>query len=127
MSRQEAVEALLSQAQRHVELADLLFSNKKYDFCLFFWHLIIEKTLKAVILSKNKDLLYVHDLQKLSKIAEVKISDQNYKDLARITEFNIEARYDDAKEAFYKLATHEYAKIWMAKSRSIYELLKSQL
>jgi len=41
--------------------------------------------------------------------------------LTEISTFNIAARYDDYKFKFYKKATHEYAKKWLAVSKKLYK------
>ena len=47
--------------------------------------------------------------------------------LTTITGFNLEARYDDIKEAFYKMCTKEFADDQIAIIKEIREWLKKKL
>ena len=104
-----------------------MFKTGHYDWSLFMWHLVIEKTLKAILSSKNKTVLPIHDLVRLAEKADLSLSDSYTDDLAEITTFNLEARYDDYKFKFYKKATKKFASTWAQKTEEIFKWLKQQL
>lgn len=54
----------------------------------------------------------IHNLLKLTEQAAIEINSQSQDNLKEITSFNLEARYDDYKFAFYKKATKQYAEKW---------------
>lgn len=120
MSKNEAVEALLEQVGRHISLANLLLENAKYDYCLYMWHLVLEKTLKAIAIHKSLNVEYIHVLGRLAENAQISLDGEEKQQLKEITEFNIEARYDDFKSSFYHKATKEYAYYWSEKCKYFY-------
>ena len=67
------------------------------------WHLIIEKLLKAKIALLDKEIIYVHNLVRLAKLADIKLNKEQIKQLKEITTFNIEAVIDIAKKYILNL------------------------
>ncbi|KKQ25975.1 MAG: hypothetical protein US40_C0004G0010 [Candidatus Roizmanbacteria bacterium GW2011_GWC2_37_13] len=123
MSNEKLVKNWLFNANKDAKTAKDLFKSKHYDWCLFVWHLAIEKALKAKILSLNKPIIYVHDLKRLTKETDIIFDQEQTASLNEITSFNIEARYDDYKLNFYKKANKDYAKKWVTICESIYKLI----
>lgn len=113
MTKAQVIQSLYKQAQNHRHTANDLFKAKHYDWCLFLWHLAIEKLLKAKIIASGKELIYTHNIYRLYKQSNLLLSPKLKHDLDTITTFNIEARYDDYKLSFYKKATKEYTKKWI--------------
>jgi len=113
----------LLKAEKDVETAEDLYKSKHYDWCLFIWHLVIEKALKAKILSLNKPIIYVHDLKRLANETNIVFDQEQIINLNEITSFNLEARYDDYKLSFYKKANIDYAKKWTNICENIYRLI----
>ncbi len=126
--KQEVIDYWLKSAERDRETAKILFDNKKYDQCLFFSHLFLEKVLKgAYIKKRNKYPPLIHKLEKLAKKAGIKLDQQKQEQLAEITKFNIQARYDDYKFNFYKKATKEFAQKYSKICNSLYQWLLKQI
>lgn len=123
MSNKEMIKNWLLKAEKDVETAKDLYRTKHYDWCLFIWHLAIEKALKAKILSLNKPIIYIHDLNRLASETNIIFDKDQIINFNEITTFNLEARYDDCKFSFYKKANKEYAKKWMVICESIYKLI----
>ena len=107
------------------EVAHQLLGLKHYSYALFFCHLTLEKLLKAIIV-KNTDKAapFSHDLVKLAELAEIPPDKEKLSSLDEITKFNISARYDDQKLAFYKRATKEFAEEYFKITEKIYLWLK---
>lgn len=100
--------------------AEKLYQAKRYHHALFFGHLALEKLLKAVVVKQTKDHASVtHDLVKLAKDANLEINSKILNELAEINKFNIRARYDNYKLAFYKTATKEYTAKWISVIKQI--------
>lgn len=116
-------------AEENVKVATDLYNLGHFSWCLFLWHLAIEKSVKAFIAKQDKEVPYIHNLSKLIKFAGLDLSQLNVveSDLDEISGYNIEARYEDYKHDFYLKATKEYADSWIPKCRSIYQLIISQL
>jgi len=108
--------------------AEKLFAAKRYHHCLFFGHLALEKLLKAVVVKRTKEHASVtHDLVKLIKDCGLEADLGVLTDLAEISKFNISARYDSYKQAFYKKATKEFADKWLAVIKKMALWLEEEL
>lgn len=127
MQKQEALIFWISQSEKDIKTATDLYATGHYDWCLFMWHLAIEKILKALIIKKDKPFLYIHDLGRLAQTAGLTLTADFKKQLNEITNYNIEVRYDSIKSAFYKKATKQYATEWMKLCQTIYNNIKAYL
>jgi HEPN domain-containing protein len=112
---QERIKYWRAASRRDLKTAEGLLGLKRYDACLFFGHLAVEKLLKGLVEAHTKSIPpYTHDLERLGKLASLSLSDIQLADLRTITEFNIAGRYDDAKHAFYKRCTPTYTRRYFA-------------
>lgn len=127
MSKKEAINYWLESAKRDKETALDMFRSGHYNWSLFLWHLVIERTIKALMVKNGKEILPVHDLVRLAEAAELNLSEEQKAILREMTTFNIEARYDDYKEQFYKKATRKFALEWGKKAREMQRWLGKQL
>lgn len=101
-------------AARDRKTAETLYKSGDYHWSLFFWHLVLEKLIKAIILVNHKELIYTHNVLNLARQAGLAISSKQEKELKEITSFNLEARYDNEKFSFYKKAKKQFADQWIA-------------
>lgn len=109
---------------------NVLHSNKKNSYCLFFGHLVIEKLLKALYAKKNKSAPYApksHDLLYLAEKIELELTEKQKVLLDTISDFNLNARYDDYKKEFYAKCTDDYTSKQIKNIEEVREWLKSQL
>lgn len=105
-----------------------LFHSKDYHWSLFIGHLVIERLLKAMAVKVTKTHApFTHDLRRLSKLSGIDFDDEQKRVLDTITTFNLNARYDDYKQDFYKKCTAEYANQWINNIKSLREWIKSKL
>jgi len=123
MTQEAAVQFWLVSAARNHDVAKSNFASKHYDWALFFWHLVIEKSLKAIISQIGEAPIASHNLLKLAKQAKLELPENYEEHLREITGFNLEARYDDYKFSFYKKATRDFAVTWVAVCEEIYQWL----
>ena len=93
MQQKDHIDFWVQTALRDWEVANDLYLSGKYMYSLFFAHLTIEKLLKAHWLMETE--------------------------LPIITAWNLEARYQDYKDRFYKACTSEYT---TAKLKTVNEL-----
>lgn len=118
----------IKSSEEDLKTAENLFKSKRYSHCLFFCHLFVEKTLKALVTKKeNKPAPYGHNLLRFAELSHLKFSESQLDLLAEITTFNIEARYNDYKFQFYKKATKEYTQKYFKRTKEIYLWIKKQL
>ena len=109
-------------------MAETLYKNGKYDWCLFAGHLVIEKVLKAFYVRDIEELPpRIHNLLRLAERTNLILSDEQKLLLGEINRFNIEARYPDYKQEFYRLCTREFAEEYHTKIKELYEWLLLQI
>ncbi len=105
-----------------------LIDTKDYSWALFLGHLVIEKTLKALYVKRlKKHALFSHDLLRLAGKINLTLSDEQEEWFDRITTFNINSRYDNYKQDFYKLCTEEFTKDWLRRIEELRLWLRNQL
>jgi HEPN domain-containing protein len=115
-----------SSNRDHVTMQNLL-KSKDYSWSLFLGHLVIEKLLKAHYVKKfQTHAVFTHDLLRLAKKTELDLP-ANYLDwLDEITTFNLNTRYPDYKQNFYKLCTKKFTFTQIERIESIRTWLKNQ-
>ena len=105
-----------------------LFKIKRYSDCLFFGHIILEKTLKGLVVKKTEEQApYIHDLIRLREIAEIKLEKEEIKFLNRVNNFNIRSRYPEYKLQFYKQCTKNYTENYLGEIIKLYKKLCQKL
>jgi HEPN domain-containing protein len=93
-----------------------LYHSKDYHWSLFIGHIVIERLLKACVVKKTgKHAPFTHDLTKLAGLSGFQFSENHLDWLDTITTFNMNARYDSYKEAFYQKCTLDYTTDWIEK------------
>ncbi len=105
------------------------YQIKRFQWALFLGHLVLEKLIKATFVKiHHKYPPFLHDLLTLAHRCNLQI-DENQKDMLDvITTFNINARYDDYKLAFYKQCTPEYTEIWIKNIKDLRQwIIETQL
>ncbi|MBU4375378.1 HEPN domain-containing protein [Patescibacteria group bacterium] len=123
----QQIEYWETSAGRNWKTALGLFELKHYDSCLFFCHLTIEKMLKGLAVKQTgKSAPYIHRLDQLSSLAELKPTEEQLKNLKIISGFNISGRYDEIKFAFYEKCTSQYTEEYLEISKQLYLWLKKQ-
>ncbi|MCK9224001.1 MAG: HEPN domain-containing protein [Candidatus Muirbacterium halophilum] len=119
----------ISVAKHDLDVAIVLFESKKYDSCLFFGHLSIEKILKGLWV-KNNNMDFppkTHNLLKLANETKIDFSKEDKKFFEILNEFNIEARYPDYKLTFYKICTEEFTKEKFDKIKELFKCILEKL
>ncbi len=97
-----------------------LFHSKDYHWSLFIGHIVIEKLLKAYVVKEtNNHASFTHDLVRLAKFSKLIFPTEHLDWLDTITTFNMNARYDSYKQAFYKKCTLEFTTEWIEKIKSL--------
>lgn len=105
-----------------------LFNSRDYNWSLFLGHLVIEKLLKALFVKKNeKHATFSHDLLRIVKNCNFSLDETKEDWLDVITTFNINVRYDNYKQEFFRLCTKEYTEIWIKNIKELRRWLKEQL
>lgn len=127
ISQEEKLKYWLDSAKDDQDVAGKLFEFGKYDWCLFLWHLVLEKLLKAKLTKESKEVPVIHDLKTLSRNTNIDFSSEELAQLIEITSFNINARYDDYKRSFFHKANQEYATKWFQTCSTIANKIRSTI
>lgn len=128
MNEKETLKNWTSGSKQDLETAEILFENKKYHHALFFCHLSLEKYLKALIVKTTKKAPpLIHDLVRLAEKTDIKLTSKIKNELADISVFNIQARYDDYKLSFFKKANKKFAAKYLKTTKEILSWLKEYL
>lgn len=118
----------ISRSDQDFDTMINLFNSKDYHWSLFIGHLVIERLLKALVVKKtNTHAPITHDLRRLAKLSEIEFNDEYKRLLDTITTFNLNARYDDYKQDFYKKCTSEYAAKWIYNIKTLRKWIKTKL
>ncbi len=99
-------------AEKNRQDAKSMIASGHRDWGLFVWHLALEKLIKALFVQKEQEVPLIHSLGKLVEKLNIDVTDLQFEYLDEITTFNLEARYDSEKFAFYKKATPNYTEKW---------------
>lgn len=128
MTKDEHIKYWLDGAAHDLDAAESLFSSGKFDWCLFLGHLVLEKTLKALIVAKT-DIKppKTHNLLKLVELVGLSLSEEQSVFFDEVNDFNLETRYPDYKNAFYRRCTKEFAEPYFSKIKETYQWLLSQI
>ena len=128
MNKADLLTYWIESSDRDFETMQHLFKKKDYTWSLFMGHLVIEKLLKAYYV-KNVDNqpAFIHNLLRLSEKSGLELNDDQKDFLVTVTAFNIRARYDDYKLAFYKTCTKDYTKKWIEEIKGFRKWIKALL
>lgn len=121
----EIIRQWRKNADHDWKTAQSLWNSKRYDACLFFCHLVIEKLLKGLVTQKTSKVApFTHDLVELAEKADIEVNQGQISQLAEFTSFNIRCRYNSDKFAFYKKCTRKFSEPYFKEARRIILWLK---
>lgn len=126
MTKEEHIKYWLNGADHDLKAAESLFESEKYDWCLFLAHLVLEKTLKAIFVSKyNKVPPKTHNLVKLAEQSSIDLTAEKKIFFDEVNAFNLEARYPDYKNDFCHSCTKDFTEDYFVKIKENFHWLKS--
>lgn len=129
MTQEEHIKYWVNGAQRDLKTAGSLLKTKRYDWCLFIGHLVLEKTLKALFVQNNDNKIppKIHNLVKLAELSSIELNDEKREFLDEVNDFNPEVRYPDYKNEFYNRCTKKFTEKYFKQIKENYKWLKSLL
>lgn len=110
MANKERADKWLDIVAEDLSVAELLFNNGHWLYTGFMCHQVIEKTLKAYwCVCRVDDPPYLHDHKKIAQGCGLynKMSEEQKNFMALIRDMNIEARYQEAKDAVARTLNRE--------------------
>ena len=129
MTKSEHIKYWVESADHDLDTSYTLLETGKYDWALFVGHLVLEKLLKAVYVQNNNNKIppKLHNLVRLAEISNIEIDEDRKMVFDKINDFNIEVRYPEYKNEFYKICTKEFAEENINKIKELYQWIKSQI
>ena len=122
---QQQIQYWKSGAEEDIAVASELILSGRYRHGLFFAHLALEKMLKAHICKKTESLApRIHNLVRLSEMADLALSEDQIDHLADMNEFNLEGRYP---VQYIDTASEQEAAVYLSKSKEVLQWLAQQL
>ncbi|MBO5348344.1 MAG: HEPN domain-containing protein [Clostridia bacterium] len=130
MDNIELIKFWTESSDRDYESMMKNYEAKQYTWSLFIGHLVLEKLLKAIYAKVNSDNPYspkIHNLNIIAKKCGLELDEHQVKILFTCNSFNINARYEDYKNEFYKKCTDEYTINQIKNIQEMRELFKNIL
>jgi len=127
LTRKQHVDYWLRGALENMKDMRTAIKGSRRTMAMFCGHLAVEKMLKGLCAVRNIEVWREHELVKLARKSglDATLSTDQRKDLATITSFNIEARYDDIKLRFHETCTPQFVAEWSRKITDWYKYLKT--
>jgi HEPN domain-containing protein len=101
----------IESALYDMETGKSLIESCRYPYALFFGHLALEKTLKAIIVrTSEKHAPFTHSLIRLASLTGIDVHEEMLDRLAEYTEFHLESRYPDENKKFYDKCNATFAR-----------------
>ena len=126
MDKAKQLKYWIEGAESDINSAEILVSNKKYLHGLFFCHLTIEKTLKALWVKEKEDfppkthnLIYLID-----NLENVSLDEQQVLFLSVLMKYQLEGRYP---EYYPKTPDIEVIRKYLLNTKDLFECLKAKL
>jgi HEPN domain-containing protein len=125
MDVEKQIKYWVNSADEDFAAAQSLLEKGHLRHCLFLSHLSIEKTLKAYVVVKTRDIPpRIHDLVRLSQIAGLNLSKEQKDLLLEFGIYQLEGRYPD----FQQMPLDKvFVKKEVARAKEMLEWLKTQL
>lgn len=105
-----------------------LYNSKDFHWALFIGHIVIERLLKAAVVKETlQHAPFTHDLRRLAKLSGLEFKATHIQWLDTITAFNLNARYDSYKQAFYLKCTYDFTSEWISNIKELRTWIKEKL
>jgi HEPN domain-containing protein len=128
LNKKEVIQFWLESSDKDFQTMLHLYESGDYMWSLFIGHLVIEKLLKAYYVhKKDENYPMIHNLLRIAEKTGMDLNDEQQIFFSTVTGFNINARYDDYKQSFYKKCTLEYTAIWIEKIKDQGLWIRNQL
>ncbi len=129
LNKEQHIQYWKTSANEDWETALVLLNGKRFAFCLFSLHLVIEKLLKAVWIKESitNTPPFTHDLIRLAEESAIELSAEQLDFLSVINSWNIRGRYPDFTNALQHSATAEYIKKQMEKVNDLKKWLEEKI
>jgi len=110
MKKQEIIKYWVDTSDKDYKTVESLFNSEEFHLALFIGHLVLEKLLKALYVQEvDTNPPRIHDLGRLAEKCNLPLDEQMLDNLELVTRFNLNVRYPDYQQEFYKICTKEFS------------------
>jgi HEPN domain-containing protein len=130
MFSNDKAEYWLGLCDNDLEVAKLLLEGKKYLYCGYFCHQVVEKAIKAIVASNtNKTPTKTHNHTFLAKEAGIweELSNEQLILFGKLHPMQIEARYPDYKQNVAQTLNLKNCKIMLKQTEEFLCWVKQKL
>ena len=130
MANRERADKWLDIVAEDLSVAELLFNNGHWLYTGFMCHQVIEKTLKAYwCVCRDDDPPYLHDHKKIAQGCGLytKMSEEQIDFIEDIKPMNIEARYQETKDAVARTLDRETTAAILVKTKQMHAWIQEKL
>lgn len=118
----------LQSAEYDLRTSSALLKNRRYIYVVFMCHLAIEKTLKAILSEKFKELPpYTHNLNRLIALARIELPDRHKDFINKINLQSVPTRYPEDFRKLSKEFDKKIAEDYLKKTRVIIRWLRQNI
>ena len=117
------IEHWMTQADYDLSVAELLYQQEVYRYCVFFCHLALEKRLKAMLVEHIglAEPPRIHNLLDLAGIVGIDLPDEYEAFLGNLSKHSVSARYPQSLDEY----TAGIADSILSGTMEVYEWLQS--
>jgi len=129
MDSQEKYEYWLELAEYDIETAKAMSQTGRYLYVGFMCQLVVEKSLKAVIAKTGAFPPKIHDLLRLTELANLLdfLNEEQKQLLHDLTPLSIEARYVSYKEAVARGLTKRVCEEYIEQAEAMLKWIREKL
>jgi HEPN domain-containing protein len=118
----------LQSAEYDLRTASALLKNCRYIYVVFMCHLAIEKTLKAILSEKFKELPpYTHNLNRMIALANIELTEKHQDFINKINLQSVPTRYPEDFKKLAKEFDRKIAEDYLKKTRGITRWLRQNI
>jgi HEPN domain-containing protein len=122
---EKIAEHWINTSDKDFQTMEHLYKSKDYNWALFMGHIVIEKLLKACVTKATRQHAPpLHDLLRLANLAKIELTPEYTDWLDVLTTFNLNTRYDNYKQDFYKKCTPEFTDEWINRIHTLRTWIK---
>ena len=130
MANKDRADKWLGIVAEDMSVAELLFNNGHWLYTAFMCHQVIEKSLKAYwCVCRDDDPPFIHVHERIAKGCGLytKMSEDQKNFLALIRDMNIEARYQETKDAMARTLNSEITAKILEQTKQLYEWILQKI
>lgn len=120
-----AIDNWIASADYDLKTASNLFKSGRYIYVVFMCHLSIEKTLKAIVCKRCKELPpYTHNLNKLIEFVGISMDKTHQEFINKISLQSVPTRYPEDFAKLSRQFDRKIAKEHLTKTKEVVKWLK---